>query len=83
MSYFRTCPACGSNLDPNERCDCQADRRPGREEVATAHALRSLNQTATLRNPRSSGNIVPIATRQQFTKSAMPKAQVRRQRPAD
>lgn len=23
MSYFRTCPFCGSNLDPCERCDCQ------------------------------------------------------------
>lgn len=69
MSYFRTCPACGSNLDPNERCDCQADRRPGREEVAAATAIRSLNQTATLRIPRSGGNIVPMATRQQFTRT--------------
>ena len=23
MSYYRTCPSCGSNLDPCERCDCQ------------------------------------------------------------
>lgn len=22
MSYFRTCPICGANLDPGERCDC-------------------------------------------------------------
>lgn len=20
--FFRTCPLCGSNLDPGERCDC-------------------------------------------------------------
>ena len=23
MGYCRTCPDCGSNLDPNEKCDCQ------------------------------------------------------------
>ena len=23
MSYYRTCPSCGSNLDPGEICDCQ------------------------------------------------------------
>lgn len=23
MSYYRTCPNCGANLDPGERCDCQ------------------------------------------------------------
>lgn len=22
--YFRTCPRCGANLDPGERCDCTA-----------------------------------------------------------
>ena len=22
MSYYRTCPYCGSHLDPCERCDC-------------------------------------------------------------
>lgn len=23
MSYYRTCPHCGANLDPGEMCDCQ------------------------------------------------------------
>ena len=23
MGYCRKCPDCGSNLDPNEKCDCQ------------------------------------------------------------
>lgn len=23
MSYYRTCPHCGSNLDPGEVCDCR------------------------------------------------------------
>lgn len=22
MSYFHSCPICGANLDPGERCDC-------------------------------------------------------------
>lgn len=35
MGYFRTCPVCGSNLDPGERCDCEYERdkeRTRREE---------------------------------------------------
>jgi hypothetical protein len=23
MAYYTTCPHCGANLDPGERCDCQ------------------------------------------------------------
>lgn len=23
MSFFYTCPDCGANLDPGEKCDCQ------------------------------------------------------------
>lgn len=23
MSYYRTCPNCGANLDPGEVCDCR------------------------------------------------------------
>ena len=23
MSYYHTCPYCGANLDPGERCDCR------------------------------------------------------------
>lgn len=26
MKFFRTCPHCGSNLDPGEKCDCQKHR---------------------------------------------------------
>ena len=22
MSFYKTCPNCGANLDPGERCDC-------------------------------------------------------------
>lgn len=23
MYYYHTCPECGANLDPGEKCDCQ------------------------------------------------------------
>lgn len=26
MSYYRTCPDCGANLDPGEQCDCQKEK---------------------------------------------------------
>ena len=29
MSYYRTCPYCGSHLDPCERCDCKERAAPG------------------------------------------------------
>lgn len=27
MSYYRTCPHCGANLDPGEVCDCQGKEK--------------------------------------------------------
>lgn len=27
MSYYRVCPHCGANLDPDERCSCQDDTK--------------------------------------------------------
>lgn len=26
MGYYRTCPHCGSHLDPGETCDCQKEK---------------------------------------------------------
>ena len=26
MAYYWTCPHCGANLDPGERCDCQDEQ---------------------------------------------------------
>ncbi len=34
MSYYRTCPFCGSNLDPGEICNC----RQGKEKAAASAA---------------------------------------------
>ena len=31
MSYYRPCPLCGANLDPNEICDCIEKAAPGAE----------------------------------------------------
>lgn len=34
--FYRTCPHCGCNLDPQERCDCmkEQERRADREQKA-------------------------------------------------
>lgn len=26
MAYYKVCPDCGSNLDPGEKCDCEAEK---------------------------------------------------------
>ena len=26
MTYYYTCPNCGANLDPGERCDCEKEQ---------------------------------------------------------
>lgn len=26
MAYYKTCPNCGANLDPCERCDCMDNK---------------------------------------------------------
>lgn len=28
MSYYNTCPECGANLDPGEKCDCRSSTEP-------------------------------------------------------
>lgn len=25
MAYYHTCPDCGANLDPGEKCDCEKE----------------------------------------------------------
>lgn len=55
MNYFHTCPLCGANLDPGERCDCAdnwmkielhpyADEGGGTER-RTGHAAAEIYQT--------------------------------------
>lgn len=33
MAYYNTCPYCGSNLDPGERCDCLEEREKKEKEI--------------------------------------------------
>lgn len=27
MAYFHSCPRCGANLDPGEKCDCEKESK--------------------------------------------------------
>lgn len=31
MAYYYTCPLCGANLDPNEKCDCENENNENNE----------------------------------------------------
>lgn len=45
MQYW-TCPLCGSNLDPGEKCDCQEEKT---EEAASySEKIRILPETGQL-----------------------------------
>ena len=41
MGYCRTCPDCGSNLDPNEKCDCQNKDVKEKKEYDTKRDLQA------------------------------------------
>lgn len=47
MAYYRTCPYCGANLDPGERCDCME------KESAAAHAANMDNGKRTIQHIKS------------------------------
>ena len=32
MAYYVTCPDCGANLDPGEKCDCKKDNNSSSEK---------------------------------------------------
>lgn len=34
MAYYNTCPNCGCNLDPGEKCDCEIEKEIRVREVA-------------------------------------------------
>lgn len=35
MAYYDTCPYCGANLDPGEKCDCRKENGDGVENIRT------------------------------------------------
>lgn len=32
MAYYNTCPNCGCNLDPDEKCDCENEKAKEQEK---------------------------------------------------
>jgi len=36
MGYYRTCPYCGANLDPGEKCDCRDEENMNKEDKNNA-----------------------------------------------
>lgn len=48
-AYYHTCPICGANLDPGERCDCEV---PVSAPVAKQVSISSLQAAAFLLRSR-------------------------------
>lgn len=40
MAYYNTCPKCGSNLDPGEKCDCEREREK-EQKLLNSHLMES------------------------------------------
>lgn len=40
--YYRTCPECGSNLDPGEQCDCNEEKEFRKEESLSGNTWDSV-----------------------------------------
>lgn len=38
MAQYRTCPYCGANLDPGERCDCEKNSAPDAANIRDGKA---------------------------------------------
>ena len=38
MAQYRTCPYCGANLDPGERCDCEKKSAPDAANIRDGKA---------------------------------------------
>ena len=38
MAEYRTCPYCGANLDPGERCDCEKNSAPDAANIRDGKA---------------------------------------------
>lgn len=45
MAYYNTCPHCGCNLDPGERCDCWQEQN--RRERSCSERLERLRKQIT------------------------------------
>ena len=43
LMYYHTCPYCGANLDPDERCDCLSRIRGKAPKWSTVDGVRGRN----------------------------------------
>jgi hypothetical protein len=57
MPYFKTCPACGSHLDPGEKCDCTKENAP---PSANGEASKQLSGTPVNNNTILSRAAAPV-----------------------
>ena len=43
MAYYNTCPACGCNLDPGEKCDCEEVKAQKQDELRKMFSVNQSN----------------------------------------
>ena len=55
MSYYKTCPICGANLDPGERCDCREAQHPS---IVPEKRICGFNIAAMLRNNKEAAPVL-------------------------
>ncbi len=60
MSYYHTCPICGANLDPGERCDCKEVRQPISDQGIFAFDMAQNGDCPVLTIGRHTGNRIEI-----------------------
>ena len=46
--YYRSCPHCGSNLDPSERCSCQEKEEAASGWIRTERRMQECPYTPTI-----------------------------------
>lgn len=39
MAFYNTCPKCGANLDPDEKCTCEDEKKEGKDAGAAGQLL--------------------------------------------
>ena len=49
LMYYHTCPYCGANLDPDERCDCLSRIRGKAPKWSTMDGVRGRNRKRSAR----------------------------------
>lgn len=48
--YYRECELCGAALDPNERCDCTADKSEDKEKDTAGYCIGEIKNALQGRN---------------------------------